>query len=437
MPNGRRTRSGVHALLGLAATVLVVALGSGSLSPASGNLGVTRAVAATTSANGTGDGFWHAVGSRLVDAHGDPVRSTGVNWFGMETSNHTFHGLWTRSYRSMIDQMAQLGYNTVRVPYSNDILRAGVTANGIDYSQNPDLQGRSPLQILDAVIAYAGSKGLRVILDRHRPDSNSQSALWYTPAVPESTWIADWKTLAARYRGNPTVIGADLHNEPHNDGGSSGSCWGCGDTSRDWRLAAERAGNAVLAVNPDWLIVVEGVDCVNGDCGWWGGNLSGAAKYPVRLSDPSKLVYSAHEYATSVVHQKWFDAATFPSNLPALWDGWWGSLIKQKTAPVLIGEFGSTLADPKDATWMKSLLAYLGTGSSGASFTYWSWNPDSGDTGGILNDDWTTVNQAKQSILKPYLFGGTAGSAPPATATARATATASTRPTTTAPATAT
>jgi endoglucanase len=306
------------------------------------------------------------------------------------------------------------------VPYSNDVLRAGVTANSIDYSKNPDLQGRTPLQILDTVIDYAGGKGMRVILDRHRPDAGGQSALWYTAAVPESTWIADWKTLAARYRGNPTVIGADLHNEPHNDGGSTGSCWGCNDSTRDWRLAAERAGNAVLAVNPDWLILVEGVDCVNGDCGWWGGNLSGADEFPVRLSDPSKLVYSAHEYANSVFHQKWFDDASFPDNLPALWDRWWGYLIKEQTAPVLIGEFGSTLADPKDAIWMKSLLAYLGPGTTGASFTYWSWNPNSGDTGGILNDDWTTINQAKQAILKPYLFGGTTGS-PQVTATGQPT----------------
>ena len=52
----------------------------------------------------------------------------------------------------------------------------------------------------------------------------------------------------------------------------------------------------------------------------------------------------------------------------------------------------------------------MGTGVNGMSFTYWSWNPNSGDTGGIVNDDWTTVNQAKQAILQPYLIppvGGT------------------------------
>jgi len=38
------------------------------------------------------------------------------------------------------------------------------------------------------------------------------------------------------------------------------------------------------------------------------------------------------------------------------------------------------------------------------NFTYWSWNPDSGDTGGIVQDDWVTVNQNKQTILQPYLI---------------------------------
>lgn len=191
------------------------------------------------------------------------------------------------------------------MPYSNDVLRPGATVTGIDYAKNPDLKGLSPLQVLDKVIAYAGTKGLRVILDRHRPDSNGQSELWYTATTPETTWIADWKALAARYRGVPTVIGADLHNEPRNNkSATSGSCWGGGDQARGWRLAAERAGNAILAVNPDWLIIVEGVDSTSEvEPGWWGGNLSLADDLPVRLSGKNTLVYSAHECATSVFRQ--------------------------------------------------------------------------------------------------------------------------------------
>jgi cellulose 1,4-beta-cellobiosidase len=414
----RRSRaSGLAAVTAMslgAAAVLSAAAAPGAAPATSVGLGHVAKVAST--GNGTGTGFWHTSGAQIVDANNQPVRMTGLNWFGGETGNYTFHGLWSRGYKSMIDQMVQLGYNSMRLPFSDDLFKPGATTNSINYQQNPDLQGLSPLAVIDKVITYAGSKGMRILLDRHRPDSGGQSALWYTSAVSEDTWIANWKTLAAKYKGNPAVIGADLHNEPHNDKSStSGSCWGCGDTKRDWRLAAERAGNAILKVNPDWLIIVEGVDSVPDGVvpGWWGGNLSGAAKYPVRLDKPDKLVYSAHEYGNSVFHQSWFDDPSFPDNLPGIWDKSWGYLVKQKVAPVLVGEFGSTLQDPKDTQWLKKLMSYLGTGTGGMNFTYWSWNPNSGDTGGILNDDWTTVNQTKQSILQPYLMGnGNAGPPP-------------------------
>jgi len=63
----------------------------------------------------------------------------------------------------------------------------------------------------------------------------------------------------------------------------------CGDPSRDWRLAAERAGNAILAINPDLLIIVEGVECYGpgskndpwkgAGCTWWRGNLLGVRPF--------------------------------------------------------------------------------------------------------------------------------------------------------------
>jgi endoglucanase len=396
-----------------------------------GVLLATTVAVLPAAAAGTGTGYLHTSGNKIVDSTGATVRITGINWFGMETDNKTFHGLWSSNpWRGQIDKMASLGYNTLRVPYSNDALKPGATATGINDYVNPDLVGNSPLQILDKVINYAGSKGMRVILDRHRPTSAGQSALWYTSTVSEETWINDWKMLAQRYAGNTTVIGADLHNEPHADGtnpNATGACWGCGDPARDWRLAAERAGNAILSVQPNWLIFVEGVSCPSGaepniwdgdtsndeDCGWWGGNLSRAGQFPVRLNVANRLVYSPHDYATSVYHQKWFDDPSYPANMPAIWDKYWGYLHKQNIAPIMLGEFGTTLASQTDRTWLTELMKYLGTGVNGMSFTYWSWNPNSGDTGGIALDDWTTINQDKQSILQPYLIAPVGGGGGP------------------------
>ncbi|MET0496610.1 MAG: cellulase family glycosylhydrolase, partial [Actinoplanes sp.] len=418
----------------LAAVAAALAVTAGCLVAAT----VTAAPAAAAT-GGTGTGYLHTRGNQIIDSTGATVRLTGINWFGMETDNKTFHGLWSSNpWRSQLDTMARLGYNTLRVPFSDDALKAGAVASGVNDYVNPDLVGLSPVQILDKVVDYAGVKGMRIILDRHRPTAAGQTALWYTAAVPESTWIADWQALARRYAGNPTVIGADLHNEPHAEGtnpAATGACWGCGDTARDWRLAAERAGNAILAVQPNWLIFVEGVSCPSGglsnvwdndpsndeDCGWWGGNLSKAGQFPVRLSVADRLVYSPHEYATSVYHQAWFDDPSYPANMPAIWDRYWGYLYKQNIAPIMIGEFGTTLQNDVDRVWLQSLLAYTGTGTTGMSFTYWSWNPNSGDTGGIANDDWTTINTAKQAIIQPYLIapvpasGGQPSSPPPST----------------------
>ncbi|KUM83342.1 MULTISPECIES: cellulase family glycosylhydrolase [Streptomyces] len=360
----------------------------------------TAGLQTADAAEAAGAGYWHTSGRQILDASGQPVRIAGINWFGFETSNQVVHGLWSRDYKSMIDQMKSLGYNTLRIPYSDDIFKSGAVPNSIDFSsgKNADLQGRDSLGVLDRLVSYAGQDGLKVILDRHRPDSGGQSALWYTAAVPESTWIANLKALATRYKGQDTVVGIDLHNEPHDP-----ACWGCGDTATDWRLAAQRAGNAVLSVNPDLLIFVEGVQTVNGVSGWWGGNLMGVAQYPVQLNVANRVVYSAHDYATSVAQQSWFSDPSFPANMPGIWDKYWGYIFKQNIAPVWVGEFGTTLQSTVDQKWLAALVSYLRpTSTYGADsfhWTFWSWNPNSGDTGGILKDDWQTVDTVKDGYL--------------------------------------
>jgi aryl-phospho-beta-D-glucosidase BglC (GH1 family) len=39
----------------------------------------------------------------------------------------------------MMDQMVQLGFNTIRLPFSSDTLHSTAAPNGIDFSKNPDL----------------------------------------------------------------------------------------------------------------------------------------------------------------------------------------------------------------------------------------------------------------------------------------------------------
>ena len=344
----------------------------------------------------TRPGFLHTQGSAIVDSTGRTVRLTGLSWFGFETSNYAPHGLWRRSMTAMLDQVRTLGYNVIRVPWCNQMLDAGSTPNGIDFAQNPDLRGLPAIEVLDRLIAGARARGLKVILDRHRPDASAQSELWYTGAYDEARWIRDWVTLARRYRDDPTVIGVDLHNEPH-----GAATWGDGNLATDWRLAAERAGNAVLAANPDLLVVVEGIERYAGTSYWWGGNLRGARTAPVRLAVAGRLVYSPHDYPSSVYAQTWFGAADYPANLPRVWGDAWGYLAVEGLAPVWIGEFGTRLATTSDRQWLTGMVSYVR--ANNLSFAYWCLNPNSGDTGGILQDDWQTVNTAQQSALMPVL----------------------------------
>lgn len=349
-------------------------------------------------------GVLSTAGREIVDETGAAVRIAAVNWFGLETTSFAPHGLHVRNWREMMDQMAELGFNAIRLPFSAEAIQKGGTPNGIDFNLNPDLAGLSPLQIIDRIVDHAGEIGLRIILDHHRSSAGNGpngNGLWYEGEYTTVRWVKMWEDLATRYAGNPTVIGADLHNEPH------GANW------QSWARAAEIAGNAVLAKNPDLLILVEGVAQHNGAHYWWGGNLAGAQDRPILLSQPDKLVYSPHDYPNSIYPQPFFHTADFPDNLPAIFDSMWGYLWRDGTAPVLVGEFGSRLTDPRDQAWMDKITGYLGgdtngdgvrdVAGAGVSYAWWSWNPNSGDTGGILGDDWRTVDAGRIAALAPIL----------------------------------
>lgn len=378
----------------------------------------------------TPTGWLHTKGSTILDSTNKPYVIRATSWFGLETSNCAPHGLWQITLDDGLAEIASFGFNAIRLPYSNECLAAKASAvSSVSYALNPTLKGLTPQQIMDVFVARAKAHGLKVILDRHRPDSAAQSELWYTSTWSEARWISDWTMLAKRYAKDPTVIGVDLHNEPHGS-----ACWGCGDPKRDWAAAATRAGNAVLAVNPHLLVLVEGVEKQSTSTTWWGGGLADVKKHPITFKVAHQLVYSAHDYPASVFAQPWFTAKGYPANLPAVWKASWGYLQTSGTAPVLLGEFGTKLQTKSDQQWLTALVAYLKT--NGMSFAYWSFNPNSGDTGGLVQDDWVTPQEAKLTALRPILGPRTRfvptptpTPSPTPTATASPTPTTTTKPT--------
>lgn len=393
-PRSRRMKFGIAA-----AIVAVAAVGGTATAFTLGSSSGPAFGAGTAPADAVveASGPLHTSKGDIVDSEGNKVVLTGVNWFGAETGTFAPHGLWSRGLDSMLDQMVGTGFNTLRLPYSNELFAAKSKPNGIDFKKNPQLKGLTGLEIMDKVIEGATERGMMVILDQHRPDQWGQSELWYSDRLTEKQWIIDWQMLAKRYKDNEKVIGADLHNEPRGQ-----ATWGDGNPKTDWKMAAEKAGNAIHEVNPNWLIFVEGTDKYKDEGFWWGGELRGAKEHPVELKKQNKLVYSAHDYGPGVYNQNWFMADDFPANMPGIWEKHWAYLKKQNTAPILLGEFGGreTTGKEPEAIWQNKLIDYLKQHE--ISYTYWSWNPNSGDTGGVLKDDWKTLDADKVKMLERY-----------------------------------
>ena len=356
--------------------------------------------------------FWHTDGNRILDSRDRPVRIAGMNWSGLETKEAVPGGLEVQDYRAILRTIQQNGYNTVRIPFSNEMVESPSVPEHIRFSAagrpiNTDLQGLSSLEILDRIIAYSGKIGLKVILDNHRSEAGSsaeESGLWYTRQFPETAWIEDWKALALRYANTSTVIGMDLRNEPHN-ADKGGACWDCGGEN-DWHRAAQRAGNAILAINPRLLIFVEGVDSYAGDSYWWGGNLEGVRRSPVRLAVPNHLVYSAHEYGPTEYAQPWFNDSTSAAALASTWRKHWAYISESAIAPVWIGEFGTSNSETdirsslpgSEGQWFSALVEFLGSHPS-IGWTYWGVNGE--DRYGLLDMAYSSrpANQLKFEAL--------------------------------------
>ncbi len=165
------------------------------------------------------------------------------------------HGLWAKDYKVIVDQIAQYGYNTIRIPFSNDMWETNPVVSNSKVSACATCKGKTARDVLAMIINYAGSKGLHVILDNHRSTSGNSAegnGLWYTSGFPESAWIRDWRSVQSWVHGFPanvgtadtvtvtnvasdgfpTVIGYDLRNEPHTPARTKyldPATWGTGD----------------------------------------------------------------------------------------------------------------------------------------------------------------------------------------------------------------
>src|SRR3954471_19515677 len=107
----------------------------------------------------------HTQGRWIVDRHGHHVKLAGVNWFGAESAEFVVGGLDKQPLAQIARTIRRGGFNSVRLPWSNQLVKENPVVAPDLLAANPRLQGKRALEVLDAVVRELGRNGLMVVLD--------------------------------------------------------------------------------------------------------------------------------------------------------------------------------------------------------------------------------------------------------------------------------
>src|SRR5258708_27368026 len=147
-------------------------------------------------------GGWSTSSTQILNPRGGNFTMSGINWYGFETRGFVAHGLYAQDYTTIVNSIKQYGFNTIRIPFSNEMWGKDPVPAANTISACKSCQGKRARDIMALIINYAGSIGLHVILDNHRSEAgNSAEAngLWYVVSgknnFPESSWINDWLSV--------------------------------------------------------------------------------------------------------------------------------------------------------------------------------------------------------------------------------------------------
>ena len=400
----------------------------------------------------TQDDWLHVEGDKIVDKDGNEVWLTGCNWFGYNVGSQVFDGVWSLNMHWALNSIADHGFNLLRVPMSTEILLQWKNHGAdpmvkVNTYSNPELteegvEGGTPkysFDIWNQAVEWCRENGIKIMMDIHSAETASaghQAPLWYTSRFSTDDWLEALSWFADYYKNDDTIIAIDLKNEPHGkrDEGQFAK-WDGSKDENNWRYAAERGAAACLAKNPNLLIMVEGIEVYpkfeNGfdwnspstdyahygddskqpyHGAWWGGNFRGAREFPVDLGEhQSQLVYSPHDYGPLVYEQTWFNKDfTTQTLLDDYWYDTWAFLAEEHISPLLMGEWGGFIdehdKDGKNTKWMTLLRDYMI--DKHIHHTFWCFNENSGDTGGLIASDtnWTEWDEEKYALVEPALW---------------------------------
>ena len=258
-------------------------------------------------------------GNEIVSARtGTPVVLHGANIMRSD---------WTRGFstaweRKAIPRIARWGGNVVVRGFASKPVNNG---------------NQRYLDMLDRYVALARANNMYVIFvwRSHAPDGPQ-------PNTPDASARAALPRLAARYRGNPTVM-YGLQVEPH----GRGSSWA--ELRPTFEAMVDRIRKASAPYEP--IVMVPGSS--------WSNDVSGAVAHPVRRRN---IVYKAHGYENRSEFRAMFGAA------------------HRAGLPVFVGEFAPT--DGATTTDTKALISY--TRRHGIGWAAWWMDYDNPGTESLV-----------------------------------------------------
>ncbi len=106
-------------------------------------------------------------GPNIIDADGDIFIMKGVNWWGANgslipysnehskgTNTHSMpFGLHVQKLNVIVKVIKEAGFNTVRLPFSNEMLHDRTKAEADWVGPNRNLIGLTPIEVMDSVIS--------------------------------------------------------------------------------------------------------------------------------------------------------------------------------------------------------------------------------------------------------------------------------------------
>ena len=404
---------------------------TGSTSAATGS-GSTKAPARNTKGE-KGDDWLTTKGSKIVDMNGSEVWLTGCNWFGYNTGTNLFDGVWNCNLKETLASIADHGFNLLRVPMSSELLlqwkKGEYPKANYNNAYNEELNSMNSLEIFDYVVSLCEQNGMKIMIDIHSVKTDAAGhnhPVWYKDELTEADFIESLRWIAARYKDNDTIVAYDLKNEPHGKPPETPvAIWNDSNDPNNWKKVAEKAGKAVLKENPHALIVIEGIEIYPKDIKsnnftstnkedyritWWGGNLMGVKDYPVDFGSETlnkQIVYSPHDYGPIVYKQPWFEKEfTFESLKKDAWDPYWLYITDEGIAPILVGEWGGFMQGD-NLKWMNYMRQLID--EKKLNHTFWCFNANSGDTGGLVKDDFKTWDEEKYGLVKKVLWQNDSG----------------------------